>query len=59
MPIWHGYGHGHGMLPCNKILEIYPKLAKTRQSHIKSDQPGSHVFRRFLGQLSTDFHEIW
>ena len=28
------------------------------QSHIKSDQPGSHVFRWFLGQLSTDFHEI-
>ena len=29
------------------------------QSHIKSDQPGSQVFRRFLGQLSNDFHEIW
>ena len=29
------------------------------QSHIKSDQSGSHVFRLFLGQLSTDFHEIW
>ena len=28
------------------------------QSHIKSDQPGSLVFRRFLGQLSTDFYEI-
>ena len=28
------------------------------QGHIKSDQPGSHVFRRFQGQLSTDFHEI-
>ena len=28
------------------------------QSHIKSDQPGSHVFRWFLGQLSTDFYEI-
>ena len=35
------------------------------QSHINqeintltSDQPGSHVFRRFLSQLSTDFHEI-
>ena len=29
------------------------------QSHIKSYQLGSHVFRRFLGKLSTDFHEIW
>ena len=29
------------------------------ESHIKSYQPGSHVFRRYLGQLSTDFHEIW
>ena len=28
------------------------------QSHNKSDQPGLHVFRWFLGQLSTDFHEI-
>ena len=34
----------------------YPNWAK---GHIKSDQPGSHVFRRFLGQLSTHFHEIW
>ena len=28
------------------------------QGHIKSDQPGSHVFRVFLIQFSTDFQEI-
>ena len=28
------------------------------QSHIKSDQPGSRVFRWFLSPFSTDFHEI-
>ena len=28
------------------------------QSHIKSDQPGSHDFCGFLSQFSTDFHEI-
>ena len=27
-------------------------------SHIKSDQPGSHVFRWFRGQLSTYFYKI-
>ena len=26
--------------------------------HIKSDQPGSHVFRWLISQFLTDFHEI-
>ena len=28
------------------------------QSHIKSDEPGSHVFRWFLGQFSWNFVTI-
>ena len=41
-----------------KNTQSWWKLTATIPSHIKSYQPGSHVFRRFLGQLSTDFNEI-
>ena len=38
------------------ILELKPD--SYTQSHIKSDQPGSHVFRWLPGQLSSDFYKI-
>ena len=44
-------------MECEIKKKKIPYFAYT-QSHIKSDQPGSHVFRWFLGQLSADFHEI-
>ena len=40
------------------FCEWWTECPNYTRSHIKSDQPGSHVFRRFLSQLSTDFHEI-
>ena len=54
----HG-GHGGSSVTSRRLplQNMYLSVTYT-QSHIKSDQPGSHVFRRFLSQLSTDFHEI-
>ena len=37
---------------------IFEHNTNYTQSHIKSDQPGSHVFRGLISRFSTDFHEI-